>query len=70
MTQSVKVWLDKNFLQIKGAGEILTNLEKLSVQSIIEVLPVSNSIFWTRSDTNIGKDKQVINSFHLFCDFI
>lgn len=59
MAQAVKVWIDKKFLQTKGAGEILTNLEKLNAQSIIEDLPVSNSIFWTRSDTNIGKDKQV-----------
>ena len=59
MTQSAKVWLDKAFLQTKGAGEILTNLEKLNVQAIIEDLPVSGSIFWTRSNTNISKDKQV-----------
>jgi len=59
MAQSVKVWFDKNFFQTKGAGEILTNLEKLNVQSIIEDLPVSNSIFWTRSDTIISKDKQL-----------
>ena len=56
MTQSVKVWLDKHFLQTKGAGEILTNLEKLNMTAIIEDLPVTNSIFWTRSDTNISKD--------------
>lgn len=66
MTQSVKIWFDKNFLQVKGAGEILTNLEKLKVQSIIEDLPVSNGIFWTRSDTTIGKDKQVGRIFHSF----
>jgi hypothetical protein len=60
MTQAVKVWLDKKFLQAKGAGEILTNLEKLNAHSIIDDLPVCDSIFWTRSDTNIGKDKQVI----------
>lgn len=59
MSQAVKVWLDKNFLQAKGAGEILTNLEKLNVHTIIEDLPVKASIFWTRSDTNIGKDKQL-----------
>ena len=60
MSQAVKVWLDKNFLQAKGAGEILTNLEKLNVHTIIEDLPVKASIFWTRSDTNIDKDKQVL----------
>jgi hypothetical protein len=59
MSQSVKVWFDKNFLQTKGAGEILTNLEKINVISIIEELPVKNSIFWTRFDNNISKEKNV-----------
>jgi hypothetical protein len=48
----VKVWLDKDFLQnTKGSGELLTCLEKHSVTTIIENLPVSKSIFWTRNAT-------------------
>ena len=46
----VKIWLDKDLLQsTKGSGELLTCLEKLSVPTIIEKLPVSHSIFWTRT---------------------
>ena len=53
LLQSVKVWLDKSFLQTtKGAGEILTCLENANVASIIEKLPVENSIFWTRSSSS------------------
>lgn len=49
----VKVWLDKNFLQTtKGSGELLTNLEKLNITTIIEKLPVDNGIFWTRKSSN------------------
>lgn len=49
----VKVWIDKNFIQnTKGAGELLTNLEKSSIQTIIEKLPVENGIFWTRKSSN------------------
>ncbi len=59
MSQSVKVWLDKAFLQTKGAGELLTSLEKANVQSIIDDLPVADSIFWTRCDTTLTKDKQL-----------
>lgn len=50
----VKVWIDKNFIQeTKGAGELLTNLEKCNVQTIIEKLPVENGIFWTRKSSNL-----------------
>jgi hypothetical protein len=45
---SVKVWIDKNFIQTKGSGEVLTSLEKQNTTTIIEQLPVENSIFWTR----------------------
>lgn len=49
----VKVWIDKHFIQgTKGAGELLTNLEKSSIQTIIEQLPVENGIFWTRKSSN------------------
>nr|QNH68100.1 crossover junction endonuclease EME1 isoform x2 [Brachionus koreanus] len=49
----VKVWIDKNFIQnTKGAGELLTNMEKSSIQTIIEKLPVENGIFWTRKPSN------------------
>lgn len=48
---NVKVWIDKDFLQsTKGSGELLTCLEKANVTTIIEKLPVSNSILWTRVD--------------------
>ncbi|CAF1021393.1 unnamed protein product, partial [Brachionus calyciflorus] len=48
----VKVWIDKNFLSTtKGSGELLTNLEKLNIQTIIEKLPVENGIFWTRKSS-------------------
>ncbi len=59
MSQSVKVWLDKSFLQTKGGGELLTSLEKASVQTIIDNLPVADSIFWTRCDNALTKDKQL-----------
>lgn len=50
----VKVWLDKTLLQsTKGSGELLTSLEKLNVNTIIEKLPVDNSIFWTRKSSNL-----------------
>ena len=48
MAQTVKVWLDKNFLAAKGSGELLTTFEKSNIQTIIENLPIENSIFWTR----------------------
>lgn len=48
---NVKVWIDKDFLQsTKGSGELLTSLEKANVSTIIEKLPVGNSILWTRVD--------------------
>ena len=54
LLQSVKVWLDKSFLQTtKGGGEILTSLENANIASIIEKLPVENSIFWTRAATTV-----------------
>lgn len=47
----VKIWIDKDFLQsTKGAGELLTQFEMNKITSIIEKLPVSNSLFWTRVD--------------------
>jgi hypothetical protein len=53
--QSIKVWLDKSFLQTtKGGGEILTSLENANIASIIEKLPVENSIFWTRAATTVA----------------
>lgn len=64
MTQSVKVWLDLNFISTtKGAGEVLTNLENLNISPIIEKLPLANSIFWTRCNSNIDTKKDK-NSSH------
>jgi hypothetical protein len=58
LLQLVKVWLDKSFLQTtKGAGEILTCLENANVATIIEKLPVENSIFWTRSSSSSSSKK-------------
>ena len=60
---SVKVWLDKTFLQTtKGAGEILTSLENANVTSIIEKLPVENSIFWTRTNTSTTTKNDLTSS--------
>ena len=65
-SQSVKVWLDKNFLQTaKGAGEILTNLEKLNITSIIEKLPVDNSILWTRYNSTVKQDTAEVQHDHI-----
>jgi hypothetical protein len=62
MTQSVKVWLDINFISsTKGAGEVLTNLENLNINPIIEKLPVANSIFWTRCNSSIDTKKDKSN---------
>ena len=59
MTQSVKVWLDKNFIQnTKGSGEILTQLENMNTTTIIDALPVEQSIFWTRSNVTDISDKK------------
>lgn len=55
---SVKVWIDKNFIQTKGSGEVLTSLEKQNTTTIIEQLPVVNSIFWTRA-ASLDKTKVV-----------
>jgi hypothetical protein len=66
MTQSVKVWLDINFISTtKGAGEVLTNLENLNISPIIEKLPLANSIFWTRCNSNIDTKKDKNNSSQL-----
>ena len=62
MAQAVKVWLDKGFLKAKGSGELLTNLEKNSIQVIIESLPIENSIFWTRV-ANSKPSKVLIEMF-------
>ena len=58
MSQSAKVWFDINFIQsTKGAGEVLTHLEKSNVPTIIEKLPIENSIFWTRNSSVISSSK-------------
>jgi hypothetical protein len=57
MTQIVKVWIDKTFLQkTKGSGEILTNLENNNITTIIDSLPINESIFWTRCNSNAKKN--------------
>ena len=62
--KNVKIWLDKCFIQTtKGSGELLTNLEKLNIDSIIEKLPVENSIFWTRYDSVSIKDAVTLKHF-------
>ena len=65
-SQSVKVWLDKNFLQTaKGAGEILTHLEKANITSIIEALPVENSVLWTRCASAAKNDTTEVQHDHI-----
>jgi hypothetical protein len=55
----VKIWIDKDFLQTtKGTGELLTLLENYNVSTIIEQLPIRNSIFWTRSPLSGSIDIQ------------
>ena len=57
MAQQCKVWIDKNLIQsTKGIGELLTNLEKANTATIIEKLPVENSIFWTRCYSSMNKE--------------
>lgn len=57
MAQQCKVWIDKTLVQsTKGIGELITNMEKSNIATIIEKLPVENSIFWTRSDTTFSKE--------------
>lgn len=57
MSQQCKVWIDKNLIQsTKGVGELLTHLEKANTATIIEKLPVENSIFWTRCNTALSKE--------------
>ena len=59
MTQQCKVWIDNNLVKsTKGIGELLTHMEKENITTIIEKLPVENSIFWTRSSKVMSKDKQ------------
>ena len=57
MTQQCKVWIDNNLTKSKkGIGELLTDLEKSNITTIIEKLPVENSILWTRCDTFMNKE--------------
>jgi hypothetical protein len=59
MTQNCKVWIDNSLIQsTKGIGELLTNMEKENITTIIEKLPIENSIFWTRSDKVMSKDEK------------
>jgi hypothetical protein len=57
---------------LTGAGEILTNLENQNITTIIDQLPVSNSIFWTRCNPNIDtkKDKETGGSSEVQHDHI
>ena len=67
MAQQCKVWIDKNLISsTKGIGELLTDLEKSNVTTIIEKLPVDNSILWTRCDTSMSKeDKTKVKNLYL-----